>query len=45
VAKKCLNERFEWLESVLWAGIEKYIIIINTFTVCDTEVATMLPVL
>jgi hypothetical protein len=44
VAKTCLNVRFWWLESVLWAGIENYTIIIKTFTVCATGVATMFSV-
>jgi hypothetical protein len=41
VAKKCLNIRYYWLESVLWAGIEKYTIIIKTFAVCATGIAAM----
>jgi hypothetical protein len=41
VAKKCLNIRFLWLESLIWAGIEKYAIIIKAFTVCTIGVATM----
>jgi hypothetical protein len=44
VAKKCLNVIFLWLESVLWAGIEDYTIIIRPFTVCAIGVATMFPV-
>jgi hypothetical protein len=40
VAKKCLNVRFLWLESVLWAGTENTIII-KTYTVCATGVATI----
>jgi hypothetical protein len=43
VAKKCLNVRFLRPESVLWAGIEMYSIIIKTFTVCVTAIATMFP--
>jgi hypothetical protein len=41
VAEKCLNVRFLWLESVLWAGIENCTIIIKTFTKCATGVATV----
>jgi hypothetical protein len=44
VAKKCVNVRFLWLESVLWAGIENYTIIMKTFTVCTTGLATVFPV-
>jgi hypothetical protein len=33
-----------WLESVLWAGIENYIIIIKTLTVYFIGFATMFPV-
>jgi hypothetical protein len=43
-AKKCQNVRFQWLESVLWAGVENYSIIIMTFTVCAIQVATFLVV-
>jgi hypothetical protein len=41
VAKKCLNIKYQWLESVLWAGIENYAIIVKTFTICATGVAAM----
>jgi hypothetical protein len=42
VAKKCLNVRYYCPESVLWAGIEKYTIIMKTFTVCATGVTIVL---
>jgi hypothetical protein len=41
VAKKCLKVKLKGLESVIWAGIENYTIIIKTFIVCATGVATM----
>jgi hypothetical protein len=37
---KCLQIKYWWLESVLRASIENYIIIIRTFIVCASGVAT-----